>query len=236
MLAARSRQHHRHCGSRALRRLRAAARRPGARAPQHPGAGRGRSRRRDRDDDRAQLAARSSCASTRRCRRRFRTRSSPPSASARAIQLLRLGGPLVLRFFLFAAAIAILQNVVGAAVALALGQEPLLGVLAGSVTLTGGPATGLAFAPLFEQAGVHGAATVAVAAAMAGIVCGGLDRRSPSRRCCSSAAAIAVPRRGPANGRRRPRASSRRRASSSRTSPSRRPARRPAKIPKRMCS
>ena len=89
-------------------------------------------------------------------------------------QLLRLGGPLVLRFFLFAAAVAVLQNVLGAGVAVALGQEPLLGVLAGSVTLTGGPATGLAFAPLFEQAGVAGAATVAVAAAMAGIVCGGL--------------------------------------------------------------
>jgi ESS family glutamate:Na+ symporter len=55
-----------------------------------------------------------------------------------------------------------------------LGQPPLLGVLAGSVTLTGGPATGLAFAPLFEQAGVPGAATVAVMAAMVGIVLGGL--------------------------------------------------------------
>ena len=82
----------------------------------------------------------------------------------RELQLLRLGGPLVLRFFLFATAVAVLQNVVGAAVAAALGQAPLLGVLAGSVTLTGGPATGLAFAPLFEQAGVQGAATVAVAA------------------------------------------------------------------------
>ncbi len=91
-----------------------------------------------------------------------------------SVQLLRLGGPLVIRFFLFATAIAILQNVVGAAVAIGLGQEPLLGVLAGSVTLTGGPATGLAFSPLFEQAGVQGAATVAVAAAMAGIVCGGV--------------------------------------------------------------
>ena len=91
-----------------------------------------------------------------------------------SFQLLRLGGPLVLRFFLFATAVAVLQNVIGAAVAAALGQAPLLGVLAGSVTLTGGPATGLAFAPLFEQAGVQGAATVAVAAAMAGIVCGGL--------------------------------------------------------------
>jgi ESS family glutamate:Na+ symporter len=42
------------------------------------------------------------------------------------------------------------------------------------VTLTGGPATGLAFAPLFEQAGVIGAPTLAVAAAMVGIVAGGL--------------------------------------------------------------
>ena len=49
-----------------------------------------------------------------------------------------------------------------------------MGVLAGSVTLTGGPATGLAFAPLFEKAGVPGAATLAVAAAMVGIVAGGL--------------------------------------------------------------
>jgi glutamate:Na+ symporter, ESS family len=93
---------------------------------------------------------------------------------AASLQLLRFGGPLVLRFFLFAALVAVLQNVVGAAVAVAMRQAPLLGVLAGSVTLTGGPATGLAFAPLFESAGVQGAATVAVMAAMVGIVCGGL--------------------------------------------------------------
>jgi ESS family glutamate:Na+ symporter len=55
-----------------------------------------------------------------------------------------------------------------------MGMHPLFGVLNGSVTLTGGPATGLAFAPAFEQAGVPGAATVAVAAAMVGIVSGGL--------------------------------------------------------------
>ena len=36
------------------------------------------------------------------------------------------------------------------------GESPLLGVMAGSVTLVGGPATGLAFAPLFEEAGLRG--------------------------------------------------------------------------------
>ena len=93
---------------------------------------------------------------------------------AASLALLRRGGPLVFTFFVLAFVIAVLQNVLGAAVAWALGQHPLMGVLAGSVTLTGGPATGLAFAPLFEQAGVPGAATLAVAAAMVGIVSGGV--------------------------------------------------------------
>src|SRR6266508_3663064 len=91
-----------------------------------------------------------------------------------SINLLRRGGPLVIAFTIIAGVVAALQNIVGALAAMALGQHPLMGVLAGSVTLTGGPATGLAFAPLFEKAGVTGAATLAVAAAMVGIVSGGL--------------------------------------------------------------
>lgn len=91
-----------------------------------------------------------------------------------SIALLRRGGLLVLWFLVISACAAVLQNVVGAAVAIGLGQHPLMGVLAGSVTLTGGPATGLAFAPLFQEAGVAGAATLAVASAMVGIVAGGV--------------------------------------------------------------
>jgi glutamate:Na+ symporter, ESS family len=105
-----------------------------------------------------------------------------------SVALLRVGGPAVVVFFLFSTVMAFLQNVIGAGVAMGLGQHPLMGVLAGSVTLTGGPATGLAFAPEFEAAGVPSAATLAVAAAMVGIVSGGilggpigtyLVRRSP---------------------------------------------------------
>ncbi len=91
-----------------------------------------------------------------------------------SVGLLRVGGPAVALFFGLSTAMAVVQNALGAAAAWSLGQPPLMGVLAGSVTLTGGPATGLAFAPLFEQAGVPGAATLAVAAAMVGIVSGGL--------------------------------------------------------------
>jgi glutamate:Na+ symporter, ESS family len=91
-----------------------------------------------------------------------------------SVPLLRAGGPAVAVFLGLASGVALLQNLVGAGVAALLGVPPLLGVLAGSVTLTGGPATGLAFAPLFEAAGVTGAASLAVAAAMVGIVCGGI--------------------------------------------------------------
>jgi glutamate:Na+ symporter, ESS family len=91
-----------------------------------------------------------------------------------SLSLLRIGGPLVAFFFLLSTVAAVLQNVIGAVVAGLLGEAPLLGVLAGSVTLTGGPATGLAFAPLFERAGIVGAETVAIAAAMMGIVSGGI--------------------------------------------------------------
>ena len=113
---------------------------------------------------------------------RFDTTLQPPLMIAfftsigfgASVPLLRAGGPAVAVFLGLSTAVAVLQNLMGAFVAAAIGVPPLLGVLAGSVTLTGGPATGLAFAPLFEQAGVTGAASLAVAAAMVGIVCGGI--------------------------------------------------------------
>lgn len=91
-----------------------------------------------------------------------------------SLSMLRTGGPAVLVFLMGSTLMAVVQNALGATTAMLLGQHPLVGVLAGSVTLTGGPATGLAFAPEFERAGVPGAATIAVAVAMAGIVAGGI--------------------------------------------------------------
>ena len=93
---------------------------------------------------------------------------------AASLKLLRVGGPQVAVFLAIGSVFAVMQNVVGAGVATLFGLPPLFGVLAGSVTLTGGPATGLAFAPLFASAGVGNAAEIAIATAMAGIVLGGL--------------------------------------------------------------
>jgi glutamate:Na+ symporter, ESS family len=91
-----------------------------------------------------------------------------------SLSLLKVGGPQVVIFLAAASVLAVAQNALGVLLAIPLGMHPLFGVLNGSVTLTGGPATGLAFAPAFEQAGVPGAATVAIAAAMVGIVSGGI--------------------------------------------------------------
>ena len=91
-----------------------------------------------------------------------------------SVALLKRGGVQLVIFLIFATVFCLVQNFVGIGIARGFGEPPLLGVMAGSVTLVGGPATGQAFAPLFEDAGLTGAGAIALAAATAGIVCGGL--------------------------------------------------------------
>ncbi|HWB40917.1 MAG TPA: sodium/glutamate symporter [Gemmatimonadales bacterium] len=91
-----------------------------------------------------------------------------------SLALLRVGGIQVVIFLVFATVFCFVQNFLGMAIARGFGENPLLGVMAGSVTLVGGPATGLAFAPMLEQAGLVGAGTLALTSATFGIVCGGL--------------------------------------------------------------
>jgi len=93
---------------------------------------------------------------------------------AARFDLIRIGGPALLLLLSVSAAAAVLQNLVGMAVAHGIGAHPLLGIIAGSVTLAGGPATGLAFGPTFEKLGVPGASSFALASATLGIVAGGL--------------------------------------------------------------
>jgi ESS family glutamate:Na+ symporter len=85
----------------------------------------------------------------------------------------RGGGPAGVILGMFTLG-ALVQNGVGVAVARWLGLHPLLGVAAGAVALAGGPATSLAFGPTLEQAGALGATSVALAAAMVGILVAGV--------------------------------------------------------------
>lgn len=92
-----------------------------------------------------------------------------------SLGLLKRGGPQVLVFWLLASGLAVLQNGVGLGIATALGIDPLIGLVSGSITMTGGHGTGAAFGKLLEeQYQVTGAVTVAMAAATFGLVSGGL--------------------------------------------------------------
>jgi len=91
-----------------------------------------------------------------------------------SVGLLRAGTRQALVFLALATFLAVIQSLIGIFTAVAFGESPLLGVLMGPAALTGGPATALAFAPQFAAAGVASAESVAIAAAMAGIVMGGL--------------------------------------------------------------
>lgn len=90
------------------------------------------------------------------------------------VELIRKGGVGVIKLLAIATVGAVLQNVLGIALATALHVDPRLGILTGSVALTGGPATAAAFGGTFEKLGVQGATTVALAAATFGIAVAGL--------------------------------------------------------------
>lgn len=92
-----------------------------------------------------------------------------------SLSLFRIGGPQVLLFFAVASLGAVLQNGLGIGLAKALGLDPLLGIISGSVALTGGPATAAAFGKRFEEVyHVVGAQELGLASAMFGITMGGL--------------------------------------------------------------
>jgi ESS family glutamate:Na+ symporter len=92
-----------------------------------------------------------------------------------SLSLLRIGGPQVLLFAALATMLAIIQSGLGAALAAGLGVHPFLGLICGSITMTGGHGTGAAFGALMEeQYGFENAVTFAMAAATFGLVAGGL--------------------------------------------------------------
>lgn len=91
-----------------------------------------------------------------------------------SLRLVREGGAQLVWFFAIATVGAVLQNVVGVGLAAVFGLDPLLGIVSGSVALTGGPATALAFGSTFEKLGVGGASALGLAAATFGITAGGL--------------------------------------------------------------
>lgn len=91
-----------------------------------------------------------------------------------SLALLKRGG-IALIIYLFACwGLAVFQNLFGVGLASALGLNPVLGVMAGAVSLEGGHGAAAAFGPIAEELGVSGAKAVAIASATFGLIAGGL--------------------------------------------------------------
>jgi ESS family glutamate:Na+ symporter len=119
------------------------------------------------------------------------------------LKLLKVGGPQVFLFWGLATAMVVLQNGVGVLLTKALGVHPFLGLIAGSITMTGGHGTGAAFGKLLEdQYAFAGGLTLAMAAATFGLVSGGLIGGPVSttliKRWNPKHQTMSLPARGPA--------------------------------------
>ena len=88
---------------------------------------------------------------------------------------LRSGGKVLGVFLIVVVGLLLMQNAIGIGMASLLGLDPLMGLLAGSITLSGGHGTGAAWSKLFiERYGFENATEVAMACATFGLVLGGL--------------------------------------------------------------
>lgn len=91
-----------------------------------------------------------------------------------SIEGLKKGGKLLIFFWLLSGFMTFMQTVIGVSVAKFTGINPLLGVLAGSVSMSGGHGAAGAFGQTVESLGVTGSLTVALSSATFGLVAGGL--------------------------------------------------------------
>lgn len=91
---------------------------------------------------------------------------------AASIKMLLKGGLQVVIFLMVSLVLIIIQNIVGVTICGFLGIDKLLGVAAGSISLTGGHGTAAAFGSELIKAGAEAGVSVSIAAATFGLVAG----------------------------------------------------------------
>ena len=86
------------------------------------------------------------------------------------------GGKVLVGFLVIVSILLFLQNIIAVGAAMAMGQNPALGLLGGSITMSGGHGTGAAWADTFLKAPYNFSAAneAAMAAATFGLVMGGI--------------------------------------------------------------
>ncbi|QEY25069.1 sodium/glutamate symporter [Neisseria animalis] len=90
-------------------------------------------------------------------------------------RLIKLGGKILMVYWLACGFLALAQNIIGVSMASALGLDPLIGVLAGAVSMEGGHGAAATFGKTIEELGVANAMPVGLAAATLGLVAGSLS-------------------------------------------------------------
>ena len=86
------------------------------------------------------------------------------------------GGKILFGFLFIVTGLLILQNIAGIIAAKIMGVNPLIGLLGGSITMSGGHGTGAAWADVFKEAPYNftAAMEVAMACATFGLIAGGI--------------------------------------------------------------
>ena len=88
------------------------------------------------------------------------------------LKVIRQGGRLLLIMLTLLVVMIALQNLMPVGITRLLGVNPLIGIAAGSISMTGGHGTAGGFASVLETMGLHGAGTIGMAAATFGLIAG----------------------------------------------------------------
>ena len=88
------------------------------------------------------------------------------------LKVIKQGGKLLVIMLALLVAIIALQNLMPMGITRLMGVDPLIGMAAGSISMTGGHGTAGGFANVLESMGLHGAGTIGMAAATFGLIAG----------------------------------------------------------------
>ena len=91
-----------------------------------------------------------------------------------SFKLVKLGGKLLIIYWLACGFLALMQNVIGVSLAKIMDIHPLIGVMAGAVSMEGGHGAAAAYGQTIEELGISSAVSIGMAAATCGLVAGGL--------------------------------------------------------------
>lgn len=91
-----------------------------------------------------------------------------------SFRLIRLGGKLLIIYWVACGFLALAQNVIGVSMSYLFNLHPLIGMMAGAVSMEGGHGGATAYGETLESLGIDSALSIGIAAATFGLVAGGL--------------------------------------------------------------